>query len=428
MCSADDIAPATTPSGETQQPPENQGAAIPLPSQYNPRRPILPPPRPTISASQQLQAQNWFPERAGISQYDEQAHPHPHPGAAIPQPPLQTPASDESRQSKSHIVTLAGGQPTPGQPTSSQLTPSTQPRMSPSELSPLKLSQLNKALADQEARYQGLCAEVDPKLGPQERAAKLQSLKNAHATRKSLIRKSFNVTLRTGRDKQTAAGKDSVPTPPARPSFEEYRANHNIIGTAYAETIPVRSSPLSAPPSSFLPMNAGQNNEFTSYHPTGSPPQVHKRQRTDAADSPAYANRNLPNQASVQSGSARAGDGTISQVPGPTKTRHNESGCSESEREPTDSPNTLLAGPEPVEDPKLTKQPQYIDIPSTSEDSTEGEDVVAIPQRDSPLAMHGRATSDTRQDARNGTERRSFEKRGSEGGVRGAFTAKRGRR
>ena len=392
VCFDDDIAPATTPLGQTQQPPQNQGASSPLPSLHNPSGPIVAPPRPTISASHQPQTQNWFPEVPGISQYDEQTRPHPRPGDTIPRPPLRTPVSNESRQGK-HAVTFPESQP----------TPSTQPRMSPSDLSPLKLSQLNKALADQETRYQGQCAAVDPKLGPQERAGRLQSLKNAHATRKSLIRKSFNVTLRMGGEKQKAQWNAS-----ARPSLEEYRANHNITGASYSETVPVRSSPLSAPPSSFSPINAPQNNELRSYHPAGSLPQVHEHHQTDIAKSPAYANPNLPNQALVQSDSAPVGDGATSQVPGPTKAKNNEA--------------------EPVADPKLRKEPQYIDIPSTSEDSNEGEDTVAIPRPSSPLAMQSRATSDTRQDARNSTERRSFEKRGSEGAVRGTFTAKRGKR
>ena len=329
MCFDGDITPATAP------PQHNQVAMNPQQRNLSDR--ILPPPRPSFYASQQLQPQYRAPLHNPSPQPGGQSYRHLSTGGVISKPPLHTP--DHNRPSGVQTGPLVGD----------QATSSFRPRMSPSELSPVRLAELNQALSKQEAKYQAQVAAIDPSISPQERAARLQSLKNGHATKKSQIRKAFNVTLRMG-DKDKAARSAVMTTPAAGLNFEDYRANPNhtprVPPPQTSESISDRSSALNLHSSSFSPINSTRTNEqnrhgsqpmsqrssalsspvsrsvqATSYevHPRRRdippspveryPPQAHKRQRTDSGVSPTYTSPTLPNPAQVQSQTLTAGPG-----------------------------------------------------------------------------------------------------------------------
>jgi hypothetical protein len=445
VCFEDGIAPATSPSGQPQQ---QQTSANPIPPQHKPHDAILPPPRPTFSTFQRQQGQNGSFQTPPTSQASKQAHSHPLTSAAIPQPPLQTPISNQSRPNGIHVSPPARTQP----------VSSSQPRMSPSELSPLRLAQLNQALAEQEAKYQAQCAAVDPNLGAQKRAARLQSLKNGHATKKSQIRKSFNVSLRMG-EKEKAARNVAMATPGARPIFEEYSATPTSRGPPYMdEAVPVRSSPLTAALSHFSPINAPRPNEYSRQekqsmphgaHAFSSPmngrapvigngtsarkpesiasPYVdaHKPQRTNNGDSPSHTSPVLPKRAHGQSSAVGMGDEAPLTASGSVETSKNESGHTAAKKVPSNPADTVLASTEHgAAANAANNKTYYIDISSSEDSITEN---LPAQRRKSPPASTSRSASSTYQYATNGTERRSLEKRGSEGPARGTFTAKRGR-
>jgi hypothetical protein len=431
VCFGDDITPATAPSsqqqrpqtGSSQNPQQTLNPANPIQHQP-PNERILPPPRPSFLTSQQSQVRTRPPLSPSNFESAKQSYPHPSTGGAIPRPPLQTP-------NPNHPNGMLAGPLVEAQAASS-----IQPRMSPSELSPLKLAELNQALARQEARYQAQIAAIDPTTTPQERASRLQSLKNGHATKKSIIRRRFNVTLRMG-EKDKAARNAVMATPAAGLSFEEYRASPDpaagTSSTQMNESIPVRSSPLNAISSNFSPINAppssGNNQQGSQPTPQDSPasiainhpapassyvvgsrrrdiplspvenypPNVHKRQRTDTGASLGYTNPSVPATPQVQS-SAEAGD----QAP-PKASSSIEIPNDNGRQSPTSA--ALANHPTSIAGVSTANNNQPIEILSSSE-SSDDRDITPRQQR-RPTPRGPRLVS--------------------EGSTRGTFTAKRGR-
>ena len=428
MCFGDDITPATAPSSQQQQAqigssqkPQQTLDSNPIQHQP-PNERILPPPRPTFLTPEQPQVQSRPPLPPSSFESGKQAYPHPSTSGAIPRLPLQTPSPSRPNGMLDDS------------PAEAQAASSIQPRMSPSELSPLKLAQLNQALARQEERYQAQIAAINPAITPQERVSRLQSLKNGHATKKSMIRKRFNVTLRMG-EKDKAARNSVMATPPTGVSFEEYRANPDPAArtpsTQMNESIPVRSSPLNVIQSNFSPINAStssrNNQQGSQSTPQSSPalvnamnhqapassygvgsrrrdippspvenylPNAHKRQRTDTSTSLTYTNPVVPQ---VQS-SAEKGDQAPSKASTSTENPNNNARQSSTGTELSNNP-TLISGA------STANNNQPIEILSSSE-SSDGRDIA--PRQQPSSAPRGA-------------------RHANEGSTRGTFTAKRGR-
>lgn len=162
------------------------------------------------------------------------------PAVAIPRPPLHTP-----RGRRGPVADF---------------------RHSPSELSPEKLARLNQELADEDAKYARSTAAAQD-LPEVERTARLISLKNGNASKKSQIRKKYGVSLRL-REKDKAARKAAAAaeTPPPNPRLSAYMA---------APMPPRTSSAGSTVPTiGFSPINARQQNasSHTRRSPYGAPP------------------------------------------------------------------------------------------------------------------------------------------------------------
>ncbi|KAF7854190.1 hypothetical protein EAF04_010487 [Stromatinia cepivora] len=113
----------------------------------------------------------------------------PGPTHNIPRPPLHTPTISK------HISAIIAASP---------LDEGT--RQSPSELTPEKRAALEAALQRVEEKYAEDQASIPEDWPADKREARLISLKNGNASRKSQIRKSFGVTLRM-RDKDKEAKK-----------------------------------------------------------------------------------------------------------------------------------------------------------------------------------------------------------------------------
>lgn len=207
VCQGEEIAPATSSPSQQQQ--KVPSVATPLARSEN--GPILSPQVPTAKTQRQ------------------EIHP-------ISRPPLHTP------KQVFHITKFTG-------PQLQSKVPKDDVRQSPSDLPAAKRAELDKALDDCEARFQRNVNEVnnDNTLTPMARAAKIVSLKNGNASRKSQIRKNFGVTLRLRtKDKEaqlenlqvnTAALRNTGPSGPASTSSPAY---------------------MNRPPSGFTPLNRPQ--------------------------------------------------------------------------------------------------------------------------------------------------------------------------
>lgn len=113
----------------------------------------------------------------------------PGPTHNIPRPPLHTPTMSK------HISAIIAASPL-----------DEGARQSPSELTPEKRAALEAALQRVEEKYAEDQASIPDDWPADKREARLISLKNGNASRKSQIRKSFGVTLRM-RDKDKEAKK-----------------------------------------------------------------------------------------------------------------------------------------------------------------------------------------------------------------------------
>jgi hypothetical protein len=443
VCLEESITPATSASNQLLQ--EAAAASVPKPS--NSTNPILPPPKPSHSNAPRPQFRG---------------QPRTSIGASIPRPPHHTPSSSQNHSSRTNS--------TP--PTATQTTPTFRVRLSPSELSPQGLAQLNKALANEEVRYLELCAAVDPKLGPREREARLQSLKNAHATRKSQIRKSYNVTLRMG-EKDKAARNAAVATPTVRSNLEEYRAPAVSDGLPIGRATVFRSSPQ-APTPSFSPINVPGNNQLhrkfsrstAQGWSAGSNPvlpqtsgvnsnsgilqpekpylqHAHKRQRMEEGDSTNSTQPSLSNQNQDRTSQDAADNKINSQYPKTVEVQI-------AGRVPVTSPPAewqqfLLRGNQ-REAPDggsnhssrhialasgIQQAPEATEAPTKEQDvtvisSSEDDDIAPIEPRITMSNSTGRAAPGAQQEV-NSSADKSVENRTNAGHVRGVFVAKRGR-
>jgi hypothetical protein len=442
VCLEESIIPATSASNQLLQ----EAAIASMPKPRNSTNRTLPPPKPSYSNAPRPQSRE---------------QPRMSIGASIPRPPQHTPSSSQNHSSRTNSAP----------PTAAQTTPNFRIRLSPSELSPQRLAQLNKALANEEVRYLELCAAVDTKLGQRERDARLQSLKNAHATRKSQIRKSYNVTLRMG-EKDRAVRNAAVATPTVRSSLEGYRAAAVSDGPRIGRATVFRSSPQ-APTPSFSPINVPGNNQLNrkasrstaqGWSARSNPAlrqtsgissssgvlqpekpylqHAHKRQRTEEGDSTNSTQPNLSNQHQDRTSPNAADNKINSQYP---KTVEVQIAGRVPVRAPPAEWQQFLARGNQIEAPDQGSDqssghialagaqhvPEATEAPTKEQDvtvisSSEDDDIEPIEPHITTPKSTGHVTSGAQQEVKS-SEDKAVENRTNAGHVRGVFMAKRGR-
>ncbi|PMD63469.1 uncharacterized protein K444DRAFT_321058 [Hyaloscypha bicolor E] len=227
VCTAEDIAPATSPSNQLLQEAASQAQRpppAPTPSQVHvpsiPRPPFTSHPPPTQST----------PATSHISSTQVVPSQKSNPQVTIQRPPLRTPSA-----------------PTPpvSTPGPRKQAPPSDVRQSPSELPAERLAALNRELQDADDRYQQQIDEIPATYTEAERTTRLVSLKNGNASRKSQIRKAYGVSLRL-REKDKLARKAARVTPPGTAASE-----HRSITSTTSQATPTSTPPIS----SFAPIN-----------------------------------------------------------------------------------------------------------------------------------------------------------------------------
>lgn len=115
---------------------------------------------------------------------------------------------------------------------------STEYRQSPSDLPPEKLAAMNRDIEDEDERFKKKLAGIPSDLTEAERAKRVESFKNANATRKSQIRKSYGVSLRLReKDKKAKeAMKSGTDTPPPKGRLDEFRAPASSKGPVSSQS------------------------------------------------------------------------------------------------------------------------------------------------------------------------------------------------
>ncbi|KAH8662981.1 hypothetical protein BGZ60DRAFT_412432 [Tricladium varicosporioides] len=252
VCEDCNIEPATPPA-EDEHPPQSGTSSGPTPQvQVAVTRPTF----TMAPANPSLTTPTTAPAPVASTTLVKESSRTP---GSIPRPPLHTPSTRKQE-------------------------PSSDIRQSPSELPPERLQALNQELQDEDAKYQRLVADAQTLPTP-ERAARLISLKNGNASRKSQIRKRYGVSLRL-RDKDKAAKRSSLPS---RPSglVEEFRA-------------PSPPEVVERPTSGFSPINVVVKNgaqKYTSRYPPVSNQSTPSRQSLPSGFRPAStANPRYPEQ------------------------------------------------------------------------------------------------------------------------------------
>ncbi|KAA8567095.1 hypothetical protein EYC84_010164 [Monilinia fructicola] len=130
----------------------------------------------------------------------------------IPRPPLHTPVGSKNAASIIAASPLEDGA-----------------RQSPSELTPKKLAALESALQKIEDKYLADKAAIPADWPADKREARLISLKNGNASRKSQIRKSFGVTLRMrDKDKEAKKRRETFGTSAQSSGDDRFETYHSI--------------------------------------------------------------------------------------------------------------------------------------------------------------------------------------------------------
>jgi hypothetical protein len=277
VCRNENIVPTTSPSAAQLQ--HEARAAYPQqpqqPQQHPP--PILPPQRPQFTPRPVQQPPPSYPPQLppGTALHAPQYPPQGPP--QFPQPPFSQPPPNPQYQRQPNPSSQippsqpSAAQPPPSIPRPPFIPPASTPRgpsklpddvrQSPSELPPEKRAAMDKEIQDADDKYEQQIAAIPKDYTEEQRQARMISLKNGVASKKSQIRKSYGVTLRMReRDKQ-ARKSAGMSTPPTNPRLEEYRAQPpprpNSAG-------PVNGTPTSTPPvSGFSPINGTNSNAPT---------------------------------------------------------------------------------------------------------------------------------------------------------------------
>ncbi|KAH9223074.1 hypothetical protein DL95DRAFT_440791 [Leptodontidium sp. 2 PMI_412] len=154
----------------------------------------------------------------------------------------------------------------PGRPKKEEI------RHSPSELTPEKRASLEKAINDAEIDHKEKIAAIPKEWSADERQRRTISLNNAHATKKSQIRRAHGVSLRM-REKDKQARVAAGISPAASSRIQEFKASSQ--------------SPAGSPPSSsFSPINsntAGRPSPVNGYSGPPQPPTAYRQPTANAA-------------------------------------------------------------------------------------------------------------------------------------------------
>jgi hypothetical protein len=313
VCTAEDIAPATSPSNQLLQEAASQAQRPPPPAP-------APAPAPTPSQSR---PQVHVPS---ISRPPFTSHPPPSqsvpsqqkssPQVTIQRPPLRTPSA-----------------PTPpvSTPGPRKQAPASDVRQSPSELSAERLAALNWELQDADDRYQQQVNEIPATYTEAERTARLVSLKNGNASRKSQIRKAHGVSLRL-REKDKLARKAAGVTPPGKAASEHTS----------------QATPTSTPPiSSFAPINAPRIGiSPSSDGRPGNPPYPFKASRYNPSPVPSNIQPPRPSYSAAASAAHIAASSSYRPPPSNASVRvqnpymaHNPNTLSHALERPTSKPS-----------------------------------------------------------------------------------------
>lgn len=253
VCSGEDIARATSPSSQLRQEAASVAQQHPPPVPSQPQAAIPSIPRPSFTPTHPTA----YTTHASSAMPSQQ--PLPRPEVTIQRPPLHTPTSTPVSKPSPPVSTSTSG------PRGKQ-APSSDIRQSPSELSAERLAALNQELQDADDRYRQQISEIPADATEEQRTARLVSLKNANASRKSQIRKAHGVSLRL-REKDKQARKALETTPSGKPAPEQRMSMTS-------------TPPAAAPVSSFSPSDAPPPTAPTPDHGRNSnPPQPSQASR-----------------------------------------------------------------------------------------------------------------------------------------------------
>ncbi|KAI9644809.1 hypothetical protein NHQ30_006836 [Ciborinia camelliae] len=228
----------------------------------------------------------------------------PVPARNIPRPPLHTPVVSK------HISSIIASSPMEDGA-----------RQSPSELTPEKLAALEHALQMVDEKYAADQAAIPHDWPADKREARLISLKNGNASRKSQIRKSFGVTLRMReKDKEAKKRREVLGTNAPSGSVGETRFGdfRNLTPAGYSRSSqqmsPHPPNPTGVrmemvhmrPASGFIPINAPPQQHHV-YPPSQAPP-AHQMLKSSVSPTHHGFLRSFPHPAPL-----------ISQPPGPVQ-------------------------------------------------------------------------------------------------------------
>ncbi|KAF7931216.1 hypothetical protein BELL_0050g00010 [Botrytis elliptica] len=191
-------------------------------------------------------------------------HPQNTSFGNIPRPPLHTPGS----RSK-HIEAIIAASPWDGEA-----------RHSPSELPPDKRAALEDALQKIEEKYLEDQSKIPEDWTAEKREARLTSLKNGNASRKSQIRKQFGVTLRMrDRDKEAKKIRDVLgsnsPMVPTGMNRIEYRNSPTVAGYPVNAQQQIHQNQTPAG----MRMEMVDMRPATGFSPINAPPQHQQHQQ-----------------------------------------------------------------------------------------------------------------------------------------------------
>ncbi|KAH7342231.1 hypothetical protein BKA65DRAFT_287990 [Rhexocercosporidium sp. MPI-PUGE-AT-0058] len=285
VCVGGGIAPPTPPVsfGSYVLPPIRDIQSQPPPQTAS--TPVAAPTRPPMHIPAPPQSQR--PAQVPSSQ--------PAPDRAIAQtqqPPIQI--------SRPVLGTPRG----PGRPKKEEI------RHSPSELTPEKRASLEKAINDAELDYAEKIAAIPEEWSAEERQRRVTSLSNAHATKKSQIRRAHGVSLRM-REKDKQARVAAGISPAASTRIQEFKASSQ--------------SPAGSPPgSSFSPINsntAARPTPANGYSGPPQPPTAYRQPPMNAASrvynpmSSQPSSRDSPLTHALQSDASPSGFGILKASP-----------------------------------------------------------------------------------------------------------------
>lgn len=271
VCSGEDIARATSPSNQLRQ----EAASVaqyhppPVPSQPQAAVPSIPrpafnPTQPTPTTSYTTHASSAMPSQKSL----------PRPEVIIQRPPLHTPTSTPVSKPSPPVSTS-----TPGP---RKQAPSSDVRQSPSEISAERLAALNRELQDADDRYQQQIREIPADATQEQRTARLVSLKNANASRKSQIRKAHGVSLRLReKDKQARKAAETTPSGKATPEQRMSMTSTPPVTAPSSSFSPINTPPPTAPtPGDSRNGNPPHPSEASRYHgPSQNPPHPSQASR-----------------------------------------------------------------------------------------------------------------------------------------------------